>query len=101
MTDESPRPLGGLVREVVSLVRASDTFKLVTTEGAARLSARARERSALIEGMRTQLIPPIPGLREQREFEAILGLAALEADAQQKLAEWLRGLAGQKDGDHA
>ena len=38
---------------VASLVGASDTFKLVTTEGAARLSRQSRERKALIANMVT------------------------------------------------
>src|ERR1039458_2597857 len=94
MGEGNPRPLGDLIRETASLLRASDTFKLMTSEGAARLSARACERTALIKSVRTQLIPRIPELREQREFDEILRLAESEAAAQEKLAAWLRRLAG-------
>ena len=92
---EKTGPLGALRREAMSMLRSSDTFKLVTTEGATRLSQRARERKHFISDRLGPLADvEINDLPERREFDAVLRLAEIEAEAQEKLAAWLKLLAG-------
>ncbi len=94
MSDETPqRPLGGLVDELLSMLRASDTFKLVTTEGASHLANRAAARRVFIDRRLRPFKAQISDASEQHDFDAILKLAETEVDAQEKLADWLKGLA--------
>jgi hypothetical protein len=90
MSAENPRPLSGLVHESLALLRASDTFKLVTTKGAEELSVWALRRKAMIDEIREQAPTRWPELLDLR----LLELAEAEANAQETLADWLRRLAG-------
>lgn len=93
MSAENPRPLAGLLDASLALLRASATFKLVTTEGADQLSKRAQQRREAIEAIRQDALRAPKALAEL-EQEHILETAEAEADVQAKLAGWLRQLAG-------
>lgn len=91
---EVRRQLGVVLGEAAKFARATETFRLVTTEGAGRLEAEGRQRLALIAEIPKRVVNP----GDEHAFRKLLGPAEAEARAQLRLAEWLRRLAGSGEG---
>ena len=94
MSERVPPLLRAALAEMASIVRASDTFRLVTTDGAARLANRARERRGTVSEVRKAWSHAVPGDARKDELDALLLHAELEIGSQEKLAAWLLKLGG-------
>jgi hypothetical protein len=93
MSGEWRRVLAGALSEAEALIRASDTFTFATTDVAKGLASRATQGREAIELLEKEVPTRIPGAG--LELDRVLRLAAWEAGAQQKLADWLRRVADQ------
>ena len=90
--------VAGLAAEAMSLLRASDTFKLLTIDAATGLSESASRRKGRINLIRLETQQVRNG-QAKVELEQILGRAESQVAVQEKVAGWLRGLAN--DGDES
>lgn len=84
--------LDGLNREVKVLLRESDTCKWLTNEAAQSLENRAFSREAALGRIREAAIPELRVGTDQDVLKKILKPAEAEAQAQKKLATWLKGV---------
>ncbi len=97
MPDSEPtEPIGvtlsAVLVEAVSLVKASDAFRWLTSDAAEQLDARATSRRSVMNQYCPLIQAQISDPRERDALDTALRVAKAEIHAQQMLAQWLRRL---------